>query len=51
MPVWNIFVLYRLNRDLDELRRRHGLLEIPVAAHVAGGALAPAIMYSVALGR
>jgi hypothetical protein len=49
VPVWNIFVLYWLYRDLDELRRWHGLPEIPVAAYVAGGALAPAIMYSVAL--
>ena len=67
VPVWNIFVLYWLYRDLDELRRCHGLpeipgiedfageimhsAEIPVAAYVAGGALAPAIMYSVALGK
>lgn len=51
VPVWNIFVLYWLYRDLDELRRWHGLPEIPVAAYVAGGALAPAIMYSVALGK
>jgi hypothetical protein len=51
VPVWNIFVLYWLYRDLDELRRWHGLPEIPVAAYVAGGALAPAIVYSVALGK
>ena len=51
VPVWNILVLYWLYRDLDELRRWHGLPEIPVAAYVAGGALAPAIMYSVALGK
>jgi hypothetical protein len=37
VPVWNILVLYWLYSDLDELRRRHRLPEIPVAAYVAGG--------------
>jgi len=51
VPVWNIFVLYWLYRDLDELRRWHGLSELPVPAYTVGGALAPAVTYSIALGR
>jgi hypothetical protein len=51
VPVWNIFVLYWLYRDLDELRRWHGLTELPAAAYTAGGALAPAVIYSIALGK
>jgi hypothetical protein len=51
VPVWNVFVLYWLYRDIDELRRWNGLPEIPVAAYVAGGALVPGLMYSIALGK
>jgi hypothetical protein len=51
VPIWNVFVLLWLYRDLDELRRWYGLPELPVAAYVVGGALAPAIAYSIALGR
>jgi hypothetical protein len=51
VPIWNVFVLYWLYRDLDELRRWYGLPELPVAAYVVGGALAPAIAYSIALGK
>jgi hypothetical protein len=51
VPVWNVFVLYWLYRDVDELRRWYGLPEIPVPLYVLGGALAPAVMYSVALAK
>jgi hypothetical protein len=51
VPVLNIFILYWLYRDLDELRRWHGLPELPVGAYVAGGALFPWVMYSIALGK
>ena len=51
VPILNIFVLYWLYRDMDELRRWYGLPEIPVGAYVAGGVLFPAVMYSIALGK
>ena len=51
VPIWNIFVLYWLYRDLDELRRWNGLPGVEVPLYTAGGALAPAVMYSIALGR
>ena len=51
VPVLNIFILYWLYRDLDELRRRAGLPGISVAGYVVGGALIQPIVYSIALGR
>lgn len=51
VPVLNGFILYWLYRDIDELRRRAGLVGLPVGAYVAGGILAAPILYSIALGR
>jgi hypothetical protein len=51
VPVLNVFVLYWLYRDLDELRRRIGLPGLPVAAYVVGGVLIQPILYSIALGK
>ena len=51
IPVWNIFVLYWLYRDLDELRRWNGLPGLEVPLYTIGGVLAPALTYSIALGR
>ena len=51
VPIWNIFVLFWLYRDLDELRRRNGLPGLEVPLYTVGGALAPAITYSIALGK
>jgi hypothetical protein len=51
VPVLNVFILYWLYRDVDELRRRSGLVEMPVAGYVAGGVLAAPILYSIALGK
>jgi hypothetical protein len=51
VPVWNIFVLYGPTDTWTSSDALHRLPEIPVAAYVAGGALAPAIMYSVVLGN
>ena len=51
VPVWNIFVLYWLYRDLDELRRWNGLPGLEVALYTIGGALAPLVTYSMALGK
>lgn len=50
VPVLNVFVLYWLYRDLDELRRRNGLPGLPVAGYVVGGVLAAPILYTIALG-
>jgi hypothetical protein len=49
VPVLNVFVLYWLYRDLDELRRRAGLTGIPVAAYVVGAIFALPVIYSIAL--
>jgi hypothetical protein len=51
VPVLNGFILYWLYRDLDELRRRAGLVGLPVGWYVAGGLFAAPILYSIALGR
>jgi hypothetical protein len=51
VPIWNIFVLYWLYRDLDELRRWNGLAGLEVPLYTVGGALAPALTYSIALGK
>jgi hypothetical protein len=51
VPIWNIFVVYWLYRDLDELRRWNGLPGIEVPLYTVGGALAPAVTYSIALGK
>jgi hypothetical protein len=51
VPIWNIFVLYWLYRDLDELRRWNGLPGLEVPLYTVGGALAPALTYSIALGK
>lgn len=51
VPVLNFFILYWLYRDLSELRRRVGLVELPVGAYVVGGALVQPILYSIALGK
>jgi hypothetical protein len=51
IPILNIFVLYWLYRDLDELRRRAGLGGISVPLYVVGGVFAAPIAYSIALGR
>jgi hypothetical protein len=51
VPVWNIFVLYWLYRDLDDLRRWNGLPGLEVPLYAIGGALAPVLTYSIALGK
>lgn len=51
VPVLNIFVIYWLYRDLDELRLRIGLPGVPVAGYVVGGLLIQPILYSIALGK
>ena len=51
VPVWNIFVLYWLYRDLDDLRRWNGLPGLEIALYTIGGALAPVVTYSMALGK
>jgi len=51
VPVLNIFVLYWLYRDVDELRRRSGLPGLAVPWYVVGGALLQPVAYSIALGR
>jgi hypothetical protein len=51
VPVLNIFILYWLYRDLDELRRRSGLPGVAVPGYVVGGVFAAPILYSIALGR
>jgi hypothetical protein len=51
VPVLNVFIVYWLYRDLDELRRRVGLPGLAVAGYVVGGILAAPILYSIALGR
>jgi hypothetical protein len=51
VPVLNVFVLYWLYRDFDELRRRAGLGGIPVALYVIGGVFLAPVMYSIALGQ
>ncbi|HET8820181.1 MAG TPA: hypothetical protein VFM57_01440 [Thermoleophilaceae bacterium] len=51
VPIWNIFVLYWLYRDLDDLRRWNGLPGLEVALYTIGGALAPVVTYSIALGK
>jgi hypothetical protein len=49
VPIWNVFVIFWLYRDLDELRRRAGLAGIPVAAFVVGAVLAQPVIYSLVL--
>jgi hypothetical protein len=51
VPVLNVFVLYWLYRDLDEVRRRSGLPELPVPVYVVGAVFAAPILYSIALGK
>ena len=51
VPVLNVFILYWLFRDLSELRRRVGLVELPVPAYVVGGVFLQPILYSIALGK
>jgi hypothetical protein len=51
IPVLNVFIVYWLYRDLDEVRRRAGLPGLPVAGYVAGAIFAAPIVFSVALGR
>jgi hypothetical protein len=51
VPVLNIFVIYWIYRDLDELRRRAGLRGIPVAGYVVGAIFAAPVVYSIALGQ
>jgi hypothetical protein len=51
VPVLNIFILYWLYRDLDEVRRRGGLPGLPVAGYVVGGVLLAPVLYSIALGK
>ena len=51
IPILNVFVLYWLYRDLDELRRRAGLGGISVPLYVVGAVFAAPIVYSIALGH
>jgi len=51
VPVLNIFILYWLYRDLNELRQRVGLTELPVPAYVVGGVFLAPVIYSIALGK
>ena len=51
VPILNVFVLYWLYRDLDELRRRAGLSGIPVPGYVVGAVFAAPVVYSIALGQ
>jgi hypothetical protein len=51
VPVLNIFILYWLYRDVDEVRRGSGLPGLPVAGYVVGGVFVAPILYSVALGK
>ena len=51
VPILNVFIIYWLYRDLDELRRRSGLQGLPVPGYVVGGVLAAPILYSIALGK
>jgi hypothetical protein len=51
VPVLNVFVVYWLYRDLDEVRRRTGLPGLPVGGYVVGAILAAPILYSIALGK
>jgi hypothetical protein len=51
VPVLNVFILYWLYRDLDELRRRSGLPGLTVPGYVVGGIFAAPILYSIALGK
>ena len=51
VPVLNVFVLYWLYRDIDEVRQRSGLAGLPVAGYVVGGVFAAPILYSIALGK
>jgi hypothetical protein len=51
VPVLNVFILYWLYRDLDELRRRSGLAELPVPVYVVAAVFAAPILYSIALGK
>lgn len=49
VPVWNVFIIYWLWRDLDELRRRVGLPGFPVGGYVAGAIfLAPVVFWLAA---
>jgi len=51
VPILNVFVIYWLYRDLDELRLRAGLSGIPVAAYVVGAVFAAPVVYIIALGQ
>jgi hypothetical protein len=51
VPVLNVFVIYWLYRDLDELRRRAGLSGIPLALYVIGAVFLAPVIYSVALAQ
>jgi hypothetical protein len=51
VPILNVFILYWMYRDLDELRRRSGLPGLPVAGYVVGAVFAAPILYSIALGK
>ena len=51
VPVLNVFVVYWLYRDLDEVRRRAGLTGLSVGGYVAGAIVAAPIVYSIALGK
>ncbi len=51
VPVLNIFVIYWLYRDLDELRLRAGLPGLEVTGYVLGAVVAAPIVYAIALGK
>jgi hypothetical protein len=51
VPVWNVFILYWLWRDLDELRRRVGLPAFPVGGYVAGAIFLAPVFFSLAAER
>lgn len=51
VPVLNIFVIYWLYRDLDELRLRARLPGLQVAWYVVAAVFAAPIVYAIALGK
>lgn len=51
VPVWNVFILYWLWRDLDELRRRVGLSGFPVGGYVVGAILLAPVFFCLVANR
>ena len=51
VPLWNVFILYWLWRDLDELRRRVGLPGFPVGGYVAGAIFLAPVFFSLVAAR